>query len=76
MPPITKLPSRQTKPLRKMNIRFWKDHKLVPHDDPNLNLSDAVTLDFEFQKTKQRFQSITQYKSNHPKFCPVKAVTA
>ena len=56
-----------------MNIRFLKIHKLVPHDDPDLNLADAVTLDFEFQKTKQRFQSITQYKSNHPKFCPVKA---
>ena len=59
-----------------MNIRFWRNHKLVPHDDPDFHLADAVTLDFEFQKTKQRFQSITQYKSNHPKFCPVKAAAA
>jgi hypothetical protein len=69
-------PSRRTHPLRKRNFRFWCNHRLVPHTDPNLHTCDSVTLDFEFQKTDVRDESVTQSRTNHPIFCPVKAAAA
>ena len=70
-PQLDKPPERRTHPLRKRNIRFWGNHKLVDHKDPDIHLSDAVTLDFEFQKADRRDESVTQTRSGDPIFCPV-----
>jgi hypothetical protein len=64
---------RRTEPLRRKNFVFRKDNKIVPHEDPNLHLADAVTITFEFQKRDLRDDSITQSKSGDPYLCPVRA---
>jgi hypothetical protein len=69
-------PSRRTWPLRKRNVRFWRNHRLVPHTDPSLASSHSVTLDFEFQKTDKCGESVTQSRTSHPVYCPVKAAAA
>ena len=69
----TTLPERRTCPLRKRNIRFWRNHKLVPHSDPNLRFCDAVTVDFVFQKSLKRNESVTLTKNGNIKYCPVVA---
>jgi hypothetical protein len=49
---------RRTEPLRRQFFSR-KDNKIVPQDDPNLHLPDAVTLTFEFQKRDLRDNSVT-----------------
>ena len=69
-------PTRRTYPLRKRNIRFWKHHRIVLHTDPRLAYADSVTLTFEFQKRDVRDECVTQSRTRHPVFCPVKAAAA
>jgi hypothetical protein len=39
----------------------------------NLESADAVTITLEFQKRDERDDPVTQSRTNHPQFCPVKA---
>jgi hypothetical protein len=52
--------TRRTHPLRLRNLTFRRRHAIVPHDDPNLELADNITVMFEFQKTELRDYSVTQ----------------
>ena len=72
----TTLPERQICPLRKQNIRFWRNHKLIAHTDPDLRSCDAVTVDFIFQKSNKRNESVTLTKNGNTTYCPVVAAAA
>ena len=67
---------RRTDILRLRCIRFHRNGKLVPHTDPNLELSDSVSLTFEWQKKDERNDTVTQLASKHAPFCPVWAWAA
>ena len=65
--------TRKTKLLRVRNFRFFKDNKPIDlYDKTNLQLSDCVIITFEFQKNRQKFESI-KMNSNPSLLCPVKA---
>ena len=67
---------RRTKPIRKRNIVFIKDHKVLPHTSPLLAEADCVSITFEFQKRDDRDETIHQGRTNHPLHCPVKVAAA
>jgi hypothetical protein len=67
---------RRTFPIRKRNIIFMKNHRVLRHDSLLLEQADSVTLIFEFQKTDMRNESVTQMRTGHVTNCPVKAAAA
>ena len=67
---------RRTEPIRKRNLVFRKDHRIMSHDDPNLANADSITVTFEFQKRDLRDDPITQARSSDPLMCPVRAAAA
>jgi hypothetical protein len=64
---------RRTSPICKSGIRFWRNHKLVPHHDPAICDAHSVTLTFEFQKNDLRGRDITLWWTDDPLMCPIKA---
>jgi len=63
---------RRTHPLRKRNLTFIKNHRIIPHDSPLLEHADALAITFEYQKRDERDETITQQKTDHHLLCPVK----
>ncbi len=66
---------KRTKLLKLRNVEFRLRRHLtpIPHGDPNLALSDTVTITFEDQKNAELFESITMHRSHHGSLCPVRA---
>ena len=67
---------RRTQSLRLRNLVFRRKNKIVPHDDPHLDLADTVTVTFEYQKRDLRDDAVTQSRSGDPLLCPVRAAAA
>jgi hypothetical protein len=69
---------RRTKPLRKRNIMFIKNHRVLPHHLPEAVLAsaDAVAITFEFQKNDERDETVTQGATTSRVLCPVKTSAA
>jgi hypothetical protein len=63
---------RKTKTLCIRNIRFFKGHRLIPHDHRNLHSADTVSITFEAQKRDTKNDTITQHRTSDPTLCPVK----
>lgn len=64
------LESTTTKLLTLRNIRFFKNSELIPHSHPALTEADIVSITFESQKNKTKFQTISLHKSDAV-LCPV-----
>lgn len=62
--------STTTKLLTLGNIRFFKNSELLPHDHKDLSAADIVSITFEAQKNKTKFQRISLHRSSAP-LCPV-----
>jgi len=67
--------SGTTKLLTIGNIRFFKARKLIAHSDLNLNKADIVSITFESQKNKEKFQTISMHKVSYSQtaLCPVRS---
>ena len=53
---------RKTKLLRVKNIRFFQDTKEISRNHPQLtSIATIVQLTFEFQKNREKFQSVTMH---------------
>lgn len=63
--------SRRTKPLRLRNLRFFRNHKVMDLDDPELSSATAISITFEFQKTDVRNETVHQHATGLPVLCPV-----
>eukprot|EP00978_Attheya_sp_CCMP212_P036239 scaffold162830_cov52-Attheya_sp.AAC.9 len=61
----------QTKRLRIKNIRFFRRHKELSHNDPRLASADSVTITFEYQKNDERNDSVTMHRTGDMLLCPV-----
>ena len=62
---------RRTKIIELGNIRFFKGRRELTHSDKNLRKADSVSITFELQKRDTKSDTITQYKSNDKRLCPV-----
>lgn len=67
---------RRTLPVRKMDITFIKDRRVVPHHSPSLHLADTVSVYYDTQKRDTRGESVTQERTGDPVYCPVVACAA
>jgi hypothetical protein len=67
---------RRTHSIRKRNIASIKNHKILPHNSPDLELFDAVTVTFEYQKRDERNDSVTQSRHGDLLLCPVRCTAA
>jgi hypothetical protein len=63
---------RRTHPIRKRNIAFINNHKILSHDSPDLELADAVRVSFEYQKRDARNDSVTQSRNGDLVICPAR----
>ena len=68
--------SKRTKILRLKNIQFTSKGRRIPHDSPNLEESDMVAINFEFQKNDRRDVQIHLFRTDDKILCPVKAWAA
>ena len=64
---------RKTKRLRVRNIRFFKNHREVPHSSEKLVRCDFVSITFEDQKNNHKNDTITMHATNDLLLCPVKS---
>jgi len=64
---------RKTKTLTLENIRFWKNNRILQHNDPTLNTADVVAIKFVKQKNEKDGDIINQFKSRDDAINPVKA---
>jgi hypothetical protein len=58
------------------DVRFFRHHVELSHDDPDLAFSDAVAITFHYQKTNVQNATITMYHSGLTLLCPIKAWAA
>jgi hypothetical protein len=68
---VTQAEKQRTKILRLRNLRFFKNGKLVEHDDPHLEFSDCISITFKMQKKDKKNDTITQMASGDVNMCPV-----
>ena len=67
---------RRTKTLCIRNLRFFIKGCLLAYCAANLILADTITVTFEFQKSDERHESVTMFRSGDPTLCPVRAYAA
>jgi hypothetical protein len=68
---VTQAEIRRTEILCLRNLCFFKDGKLVKHNDPHLEFSDCMAITFEMQKKDKKNNTVTQMASGEVKMCPI-----
>jgi hypothetical protein len=56
---------RQAHPIRKRNMVFRKDGRILPHSSPRLHLSDTIAITFEYQKRDELINTGTQGRTGN-----------
>jgi len=64
--------SKRTKIITIGDIRFFKSHKLINHNDPSLHEADIISITFRSQKNGEKNQTISMHTSRDLNICPVK----
>ena len=65
--------TKRTKIITIGNIIFKKGTSIVPHDSPELTMSDLVRIRFTYQKNDRRDVCIHMFRSGDETLCPVLA---
>ncbi len=58
------------------NLCFFKNCRLVEHNDPSLEYADCLNVTFEMQKKDEKNDMTTQMASGDITLCPVQAAAA
>ena len=69
---VTHAKKRQTNTLCLCNLRFFRDGKLIEHNNPHLDFSDSISITFEMQKKDEKNNTATQKASGKVNMCPVR----
>jgi hypothetical protein len=73
---VTQAKKQRTGILCLRNLRFFKDGKLIEHNDPQLEFSDCISITFEMQKKDEKNDTVTQRASGDINMCPVRMAAA
>jgi hypothetical protein len=65
--------SRRTKPIRVGDVQFLQGKKIIPHDSPDLHTAKTVSVIFQDQKNRSKFQTRTAWTTSDPIANPVVA---
>ena len=71
---VPKAHDKRTKLLTLKNIAFFKDGKTLHRilQSELLHTADSVSITFETQKNERKFDTVTQWRTEHAVLCPVK----
>lgn len=74
--PNTSGKKKRTVPLRKKDVKLWRNRRLIPRDAPDhiLAEADAVTICLEKSKNGSKKHTLHHTESEDPGLCPVKAM--
>ena len=61
---------QKTRPIRPIDVTFRFNGRIIPHDHPNLHLSNTVSITFGPQKSEIMDETATQFKTDDPILCP------
>ena len=62
---------RKTRPVRPCDVVFWNGAKIVPHNSPLLHLAETVSINFGFQKSNIRDETVSQDNNRREGLNPV-----
>jgi hypothetical protein len=51
---------------------FFKDRKLLDHNNPHLKFSDCISITFKMQKNDEKNDTVTQMSSGNVNMCPIR----
>ena len=54
------------------NPQFFRDRKLIEHNDQHLEFSDCISITFEMQKKDERNNTVTQMALGDINMCPMR----
>ena len=63
---------RRTDILKLADITFLREGEIIPHDNPELEYSNIVTITFRTQKKEERDNTVNQHATNDTLMCPVR----
>jgi hypothetical protein len=63
---------RRTDIVRLRCVVFRCNGAIIPHNSPDLELADFVSITFEMQKKDEQFDPVTQHATGHAIMCPVR----
>jgi hypothetical protein len=69
---VTQAKKRQTDILCLCNLHFFKDGKLIKHNNPHLKFSNCILITFEMQKKDEKNNTVTQMLLRDLNMCPVR----
>jgi hypothetical protein len=69
---VTQAEKRQTDILRLCKLSFFRDRKLIKHNDHHLEFSDCISITFEMLKKDEKNDTVTQMSSGDVNMCPVR----
>jgi hypothetical protein len=69
---VTQAEKQWTNILHLRNLWFFKDGKLIEHNNPDLEFSDCISITFEMQKKDNKNDTITQMASGDVNMCLVR----
>ncbi len=69
---VTQAEKQQTNILRLRNLQFFRDRKLIEHNNPHLKFSDCVSITFKMQKKDEKNDTTTQKASGTVNMCQVR----
>jgi hypothetical protein len=67
---------QRTEILRLRNLPFFKNGRLVEHNDPSLEYADCINVTFKMQKKDKKNDTTTQMASSNITLCPVRTAAA
>jgi hypothetical protein len=73
---VTQAKKQRTNILHLRNLRFFKDGKMIEHNDPHLEFSDCISVTFKMQKKDEKNDTVTQRASGDINMCPVRMAAA
>jgi hypothetical protein len=69
---VTQADKQWTNILRLHNLRFFKDRKLIEHNNPHLKFLDCISITFAMQTEDEKNNTITQMALGNINMCPVR----
>jgi hypothetical protein len=64
--------TRRTDCLRLRNLKFRRNGAIIPHDSPELEYCENISITFERQKKDERDDTVTQWSTSHALLNPVR----
>ena len=73
---VTQAEKQQTDILPLRNLHFFRDGKLIEHNNQHLKFSDCISITFEMQTKDENNNTVAQIASSNATMCSVRRAAA